>query len=130
MKINNTLEDSLIRLKNGYKSTKKEVDLLKSKRVLDLLVILRKEGFIKSFLIKGNYINVKLSYYNNKGAIQNLKIYSRLSTRSYLSLKDLRKFNRNQSGLSLKILTTNKGVLSDLDSIKERIGGRIIASLL
>ena len=68
-------------------------------------------------------LNVVLKYYNDQPVIKELTRESKPGLRKYISYKDIKP---HKGGLGLKVLTTSKGLMTDKDAIKEKVGGEII----
>lgn len=134
MTLNNLLQDSIIRIKNGYESHKANVILNKSNLSIKILEILRKEGYIKAFIIKENLIIVTLKYYKDKGAIKNITSYLPSNKKAIFSFKEVKELFKNRktkiNGLGLTILSTPLGILTDYDCIKKRQGGKPLITIL
>ena len=129
----NLLNDSIIRIKNGQKSKRNKVNLLKSKLSINLLKVLRNEGYLRGFRINAKTIEVTLKYYKDKPAIQNIKYCSKLKDKTNLSheqLNYIQKGKLTNSGLSTMILSTPFGILTDSECLKRRIGGKLILTIL
>lgn len=126
-----TVADSLIRIKNGYLSLKKEVILPYSKLVGNICKVLQKEGFITDYKETQNEKNpnikqfiVTLRYENRKPILSDVKRVSKPGLRVYKNKKAL-PFVLN--GLGIAIVSTPKGVMTDKQARKEGIGGEILA---
>jgi small subunit ribosomal protein S8 len=130
MTANNLLCDSIIRIKNGYKSHKQKITIKNSKTSLELLKILRNEGYIRGFLIDKNFIEVSLKYFKDKPVIKDIKSYSPLNSKTTVSFKGLKQICNNKNlksnGLTLNILSTSLGILSDYQCINHKIGGKLL----
>ena len=123
--MNNLLCDMFTRLKNGQKAKKFSILIPKSKLSGQLLDIFYKEGYIVSYTFsKSNsrMFEIILKYYKGKPVINKLIPISLPSNRVYISFNNLWKLN---SGLSLLILSTSKGVFSDKDCRKLQVGGEV-----
>ncbi len=93
-----------------------------------LLTVLEKEGFIKSFAKKGKKviktIDVELAYEEDgKPRIQGVQLISKYSRRLYYKSKDVHSV---RSGYGALILTTPKGILTDRQARKEKVGGEAL----
>ncbi len=134
MTLNNSLNDSIVRIKNGYKARKKEINLHKSKLCIDVLKILRQEGYIRGFKIEKNSITVLLKYFQDKAIIKDIISYSPLNVKTIISYKQLKQLCANKekriNGLSLNILSTPLGILSDYDCIKNKSGGKLLLMII
>ena len=134
MTLNNLLNDSIVRIRNGLKARKHEVLLKKSKLSLKVLEILRNEGYIRGFQTKNQSILVLLKYFQDKPAIKEIKAYSPLSVKSTVSLKELKQLCNNKerrtNGLALNILSTPSGIFSDFECIRNHSGGKLLLMIM
>lgn len=129
----NLLNDSIIRIKNSQTSKQSKVSLLKSKLSINILEVLRNEGYLRGFKIQDKTIEVSLKYYKDKPAIQNIKYHSRLNNKTNISYKQLTYMYKDKtinSGLSTMILSTPFGILTDFECINRKIGGKLILTIL
>lgn len=131
MSVVDSISDLITRIRNGQMARKKTVDSPMSRAREDLLKVLLSEGYIRGYTIvddgKGfKVLRIELKYYEGKPVICEIKRISKPGRRVYTSIKDL-PLVRN--GLGINILSTNKGVMSDVDARKQSIGGEIICSV-
>jgi len=120
--------DMLIKIKNGGNSKKEYVDVPYSRFILDILNVLKDEGYIKNSKViweKGkSIIRIFLKYSNNKKhTISGFKFFSTPGRRMYYGYRDL---PRVRSGVSTLVLTTSNGVISDRDARRKKLGGEVI----
>jgi len=134
MTSNNSTRDSLIRIKNGYKARKKTIILQRSNLCIEILKILRQEGYIKGFQVGDRSINVLLKYFRDKPVIKDIIYYSPLSAKTTVSFKQLKQLCENKSkktnGLNLNILSTSLGLLSDYTCLDNRLGGKLLLMII
>ena len=129
----NLLNDSIIRIKNSQTNKQRKVSLLKSKLSINILKVLRNEGYLRGFKIQDRTIEVSLKYYKDKPAIQNIKYHSRLSHKTNISYKKLTYMYEDKtinSGLSTMILSTPFGILTNFQCLDRKIGGKLILTVL
>lgn len=125
------ISDSLTRIRNGLMARRESVELLYSKEILSILEVLKQEGYIVDFaskeLRKGvSRIDVELKYHEDTPVIKKIKRISKPSLRVYVPVQEIPVvFN----GLGISILSTSKGVMSDLDARKNNIGGEVICTV-
>jgi len=118
--------DLLTRIRNALMRRKANVSIPYSKLKYELAKLLVREGFLQSVKkVKKDFeeLNVVLKYYNDQPVIKELTRESKPGLRKYISYKDIKP---HKGGLGLKVLTTSKGLLTDKDAIKEKVGGEII----
>lgn len=127
------LTDMLVRLKNGQKKRLNSIILRKpaSKLCLQLLDILQREGYIYNYSIKQEKplsIEVKLKYtLLGTPVITEINRISKPSKRVYVNSKSLWNLN---SGMGIFIISTPKGLMTDLDAKIINQGGEILCSIL
>ena len=118
--------DLLTRIRNALMRRKANVSIPYSKLKHELAKLLVREGFLQSVKkVKKDFeeLNVALKYYNDQTLIKELPRESKPGLRKYISYKDIKP---HKGGLGLKVLTTSKGLMTDKDAIKEKVGGEII----
>ena len=91
---------------------------------------MKNEGFIKDFKIsseeKKNILSLELKYHFGNPVINNFERVSKPGRRIFSSAESLPKIN---NGLGIAILSTPKGVMTDIDARKHRVGGEIICKI-
>ena len=132
MSFNDALSDMLARIKNAHKARKSFTSCYKSKLNLNVLTVLKDEGYIRDFksieVRKGIFnIQIDLKYYNGDPVIKNIKRVSKPGIRVYSKISDLEK---PYGGLGISILSTPKGVMSDNQARKNNVGGEILCEVL
>ncbi len=117
----------LTKIKNAQAAHHESVKVPFSNFNEAVLATLEKHKFIDSFAKKGRLpkriIDVKLRYKNELGAIQGVKVLSRPSRALYAGYKDIRPVRQ---GYGICVMSTPKGVLSDKEARKEKVGGQLL----
>ena len=131
MAFNDSLSDMLARIKNAHKANKAFTSCYKSKLNMNVLSVLKDEGYIRDFqnveLRKGiNNIKIDLKYYNGTPVIKRIKRISKPGIRVYSKINDLQK---SYGGLGISILSTPKGVMSDQKARDNNVGGEILCDV-
>ncbi len=131
MAFNDSLSDMLARIKNAHKANKSFTSCFKSKLNLNVLTVLKDEGYIRDFKDseqrKGvSFIQIDLKYYNGSPVIKKIKRVSKPGIRVYSKISDLEK---PYGGLGISILSTPKGVMSDQQARKNNVGGEILCEV-
>lgn len=116
--------DALIRIKNSYQVGKEQVLLRYSKLILKLMQLLKKEGYIGDVSQKKGEIIVTLKYTLRKPAMTDVQRISKPSLRVYKGVKDL---PRVLNGLGIAIVSTPKGLMTEREARKEKVGGEVLA---
>ena len=128
MTIMDPIGDMFTRIRNGQLRSLSKVEIPSSTFRLKILEVLKNEGFITNFYIekkennKANLI-ADLKYYEGMPVIKEIKRVSKPGRRVYSRATSI---PRIQNGLGLAIISTNKGVMSDIEARKNNIGGEII----
>ena len=128
MIITDTLSNFFSKLKNGYLSKKYKITQPKSKQVINILNILIKEGFIKSYQISNansKIIFIYLKYKNNQPVLGEIKRISKPSKRIYIKNKDLFKIKKR----GFYLISTSFGIITDLQAKNFNLGGELICNI-
>ena len=131
MALNDALSDMLARIKNAHRANKSSTSCFKSKLNLNVLTVLKEEGYIRDFINieerKGvNFIKIDLKYYNGTPVIKKIKRISKPGIRVYSKINNLEK---PYGGLGISILSTPKGVMSDQQARKNNVGGEVLCEV-
>ena len=131
MAFNDSLSDMLARIKNAHQAKKVSTLCLKSKLNMNVLTVLKDEGYIRDFQNieqrKGVHsIKIDLKYYNGYPVIKKIKRISKPGIRVYSKISDLQK---PYGGLGISILSTPKGVMSDQEARKNNVGGEVLCEV-
>ncbi len=123
--------DMLTIIRNAQAVKKETAYIPYSKLKMSIAEVLAKEGFIKDVSRKGKkykrIISVELKYgEDGSPAINSIKRISKPSKRVYLPLGRIYSV---QGGRGLRVLTTPKGVLSDKEARKEKVGGEVVCEI-
>jgi small subunit ribosomal protein S8 len=128
MTLMDPIGDMFTRIRNGQLRLLPNVEMPSSNFRLKILEILKSEGFIISYHIEKKENNkvsliVDLKYYEGTPVIREIKRVSKPGRRVYSRATSI---PRIQNGLGLAIISTNKGIMSDIEARKNNIGGEII----
>ena len=130
MSLSDPIGDMLVRIKNAQARNYKKVELPSSNFKVKIADILKNEGFIKDFKIndetKKPLLAIDLKYYSGNPVISTIERISKPGRRIFSSAESLPKIN---NGLGIAIISTPKGVMTDIDARKQKIGGEIICKV-
>ena len=131
MTMTDPLGDMLTRIRNGLTAKKSLVECPMSSLKESVLIVLKKEGFIRGYTVKKDndkkpVLCIELKYFEGKPAIKEIKRASRPGLRLYSSKKDI---PLNYGGLGISIVSTSKGLMSDHEARNANIGGEILCSV-
>lgn len=134
MALHSVLNDLTVQIRNGQTKRKLEINVNNTTSSINILKVLKKEGFIRDYIIENNKINILLKYIADKPSISMIEPILINNRNNIVSVKKLVEkrnlLQMNNQGLGIFILTTSKGILSDIESIKRNIGGQIILKVL
>ena len=130
MSLSDPIGDMIARVKNAQARKHKKVELPSSKFKSKIAEILKNEGFIKDFKVsteeKKNILSLELKYHSGNPVISNFERVSKPGRRIFSSADSLPKIN---NGLGIAILSTPKGVMTDIDARKQKVGGEIVCKV-
>ena len=130
MSLSDPIGDMIARIKNAQERSHKKVELPSSNFKTKIADILKNEGFIKDFKInKENnkfLLSLELKYHSGNPVISTFERVSKPGRRIFSSADSLPKIN---GGLGVAIVSTPKGVMTDVDARKQKVGGEIICKV-
>jgi len=119
------IADMLTRIRNANQNRSKEVSMPTSKLKVEIAKILNDEGFVENYEVVDKTLTLTLKYGQNKErVITGLKRISKPGLRVYASVEDL---PRVLNGLGIAIISTPKGIMTDKNARKNKVGGEVIA---
>ena len=130
MSLSDPIGDMIARIKNAQMRNHKKVSLPSSNFKVKIADILKSEGFIKDYKIDNetnkSILLIDLKYHSGNPVISTFERISKPGRRIFSSAQSLPKIN---GGLGIAIVSTPKGVMTDVDARKQRVGGEIICKV-
>tara|TARA_B100000768_G_C11208992_1_gene345137 strand:- start:327 stop:722 length:396 start_codon:yes stop_codon:yes gene_type:complete len=127
MSMHDPIADMLTRIRNGQMRNKVSVSMPASKVKQSIAAVLKDEGYIEAYKIDVNegkpLLNIELKYYAGQPVIEKIQRISKPGLRIYKSRDNLPKV---MNGLGVAILTTSKGVMTDIKARAAGIGGEVL----
>lgn len=125
------LADALTRIRNALRIRREAVDVPFSALKRSLAEVLRREGFIHDFEVIETKpratLRVSLKYGpNGENVISYLQRVSKPGRRVYRDTAALKPVRR---GAGIAVVSTSRGVLSDRECRKLRVGGEVLATV-
>lgn len=124
------IADMLTRIRNANTAMHDEVPMPSSKQKLALAEILQQEGYISGFAVApstkgpGDVLTIKMKYSaDRKRTISGLK---RVSTPGLRVYRKSTSVPRVLGGLGVAVLSTSKGLMSDREARKRKVGGEVV----
>ena len=126
-----SLSDLLTRIRNGVKSKKREVNIPCFRLGVEVVKILKEEGYVKNYKViddsKQGILNVTLKYAeDNTSVISGLKRVSKPGCRIYCTKDSVPKA---LDGLGLVIVSTSRGVMTGRACEELGAGGEVLCSI-
>ena len=126
---NDPIADLLTRIRNANARSHETVSLPCSKTKVQIAQILRDEGYIRSWKVRGHknhgVLKIYLKHHTNKlHAIIGLKRISKPGLRVYATAKNLPQV---LNGLGIAIISTSRGILTDKEARTQNLGGEVMA---
>jgi small subunit ribosomal protein S8 len=130
MSLSDPIGDMIARVKNAQDRNHKKVELPSSNFKTKIADILKNEGFINDFKVNTennkSILSLDLKYHSGNPVISTFERVSKPGRRIFSSAEGLPKIN---NGLGIAIVSTPKGVMTDIDARKQRVGGEIICKV-
>lgn len=127
--VTDTISDMLTRIRNAHMVKHQIVQIPATKMSVSIAGILKEEGFIEDFENynedKINYLLISLKYIgkSRKPVISKIERVSKPGLRIYSNSKELPRILDN---LGIAIMSTSKGVMTNLKAKELGIGGEIL----
>ena len=130
MSLSDPIGDMIARIKNAQLRNHKIVKLPSSKFKTKISEVLKSEGFIIDYKVinesNKETLELHLKYNSGNPVINSIERISKPGRRIFSSAESLPKIN---NGLGIAIVSTPKGVMTDVDARKQKIGGEIICKV-
>lgn len=125
------IADMLTRIRNAARNRKKTVTIRRNKVCTGIAQVLKDEGFVTGFDTiedgKQGLIRVELKYGpRGEQLIQQIRRVSKPGCRVYRKVEEL---PRVLDGLGISIISTSRGIVSDRQARKDRIGGELLCTV-
>ncbi len=126
-----SISDLLTRIRNGVKAKKREVNIPSFRLGIEVVKLLKEEGYIKSYKViddkKQGLLNVTLKYTeDNRSVISGLKRVSRPGCRIYCTRDSVPKV---LDGLGVVVVSTSRGVMTGKACEEQGAGGEVLCSI-
>lgn len=131
MSMSDPLGDMLTRIRNAQMRNMSTVKTPASKLRSWVLDVLKSEGYIRGYeSIKNDIgrdeIEVSLKYFDGNPVIKELKRISKPGRRVYAGAKQIPQVRQ---GLGVAIISTPKGIMSDMQARATNVGGEILCTV-
>ncbi|MBU6397172.1 MAG: 30S ribosomal protein S8 [Rhodospirillales bacterium] len=128
MSMSDPLGDMLTRIRNAQHARMTSCTAPASNLRANVLEVLKREGFIRGFSreeIRAGVaqLRIELKYNEGQPVIKEISRVSRPGRRVYSKIKEL---PRVYNGLGVSILSTPRGVMSDVEARAANVGGEVL----
>jgi len=127
MSMSDPIADMLTRIRNAQSVAKPSVVMPSSKLKASIAKVLKDEGYIDDFAIRGDAarpeLEIALKYYAGRPVIERIERVSRPGLRIYKGRHDIPQV---MNGLGVAIVTTPQGVMTDRKARSVGIGGEVL----
>ena len=127
MSMTDPISDMLARIKNAQAVRKRAVSMPSSTVKVAIASVLKDEGYIRDFRVESegvkNMLEIELKYVEGRGVIDRLERFSKPGRRRYFGKDDI---PRVLNGLGIAIISTSKGVMTDVRARAEGQGGEVL----
>jgi len=131
MSVSDPIADMLTKIRNANVAQHEKVDIPTSKLKLEIVKILKTEGYIKNFkkiqTDGQNFIRIFLKYdEENNPIIHGLDKVSKPGRRVYTGYRDM---PRILNGYGVMIVSTSGGVITGRKAVEKQVGGELICTV-
>jgi small subunit ribosomal protein S8 len=127
MSMSDPIADMLTRIRNAQSVDKAVVTMPSSKLKVAIASVLRDEGYIDGFTVRGeggkSELEIALKYYAGRPVIERIERVSRPGLRIYRGRDAIPQV---MNGLGVAIVTTPKGVMTDRKARASGVGGEVL----
>ncbi|MFC2062115.1 30S ribosomal protein S8 [Elusimicrobiota bacterium] len=128
MVVTDPIADFVIRVKNALERDKSEIDIPSSKIKQEIARLLKEEGYIANYKniedTKQGILRIYLKYTERgESVIRNIKRISTPGKRIYVGVNEI---PRVLEGLGRALVSTSRGLLTDKECRKNRLGGEVL----
>ena len=131
MGMTDPIADMLTRMRNAIMAEHEVVEMPTSTTKEAVANVMKGEGYITDFSVidtkPQGTLRVELRYFEErKSAVIGLKRVSRPGRRAYYGAQDIPKV---RNGLGVGIVSTNKGVITDREARRQKVGGEMMIAI-
>ncbi|MFH1230233.1 MAG: 30S ribosomal protein S8 [Planctomycetota bacterium] len=131
MSCSDTIADMLTRIRNAIMAKAPTVQITASNLKKEIANVLKENGYVKDYKLfddeKSGIMKIYLKYTpDNESIISGLKRISRPGRRVY---NKVNKLDKVLDGLGISIVSTPKGILTDHECRKLKVGGEVLCHI-
>ena len=131
MSMSDPIADFCTRIRNGYSSKKRWIDIPSSVLKKRMSIVLKEEGYIDNVVFVNKEdskedIRIFLRYHNESPAITTIEKISKPGKRVYVASDDI---PRVLNGLGISVISSSKGVISNKVARELKVGGELLCNI-
>lgn len=131
MSMTDPIADFCTRIRNGYSSNKRWIDIPSSVLKKRMSIVLKEEGYIDNVVFVNKEdnkedIRIFLRYHNESPAITTIEKISKPGKRVYVASDDI---PRVLNGLGISVISSSKGVISNKVARELKVGGELLCNV-
>jgi len=131
MSMSDPLADMLTRIRNALMARFESVEIPGSKLKRNVAEILKREGYIRDYHVRRDGVKstivIDLKYdADNNAVITGLERVSKPGRRVYVRHD---RIPRVMSGLGIAVVSTSKGVMTDREARRQKVGGEVLCNI-
>ena len=131
MSMTDPIADFCTRIRNGYSSKKRWIDIPSSVLKKRMSIVLKEEGYIDNVVFVNKEdskedIRIFLRYHNESPAITTIEKISKPGKRVYVASDDI---PRVLNGLGISVISSSKGVITNKVARELKVGGELLCNV-
>lgn len=122
------IADLLTRLRNASKAHHEKVVMPHSKIKENIARVMKEKGFIEAYKVEedaNGFKSLEILFKEDRPRLE-LKRISKPGQRIYIKNEDLKPM---RSGLGIRIISTSKGIMTNSEAKKLKLGGELICEI-
>ncbi|MCH3917825.1 MAG: 30S ribosomal protein S8 [Spirochaetia bacterium] len=131
MAVSDPIADMLTKIRNASRAKHEKVDISTSKMKLQIVKILKNEGYIKNFKKVSkdgfSFVRIFLKYDEKQGPV--LHDIQRVSTPGRRVYSGYRRMPRVFNGHGVLVVSTSVGVITGKSASEQKVGGELICTV-
>lgn len=126
-----TVAEFLTRIRNASDAGHEKVDIPSSNVRKGIAEVLRTSGYIRNFKVvndgKQGMMRIYLKYTaEGESMFESIKRESKPGRRKFVNVDAIPKV---RNGYGISIVSTNKGILSGREAVKQKVGGELLCTI-
>ena len=131
MSVSDPVADMLTKIRNAALAKFEKVDIPTSKLKLEIVKILKNEGYVKNFkkVTEGSFTVIRIFLKYDESGRPTIKGLEKVSTPGRRVYAGYKKMPRIYNGFGTLIVSTSEGVTTGRKALERKVGGELICSV-